>query len=444
MLPHPPSHKSSLIPRLTQDKTRSSGAKFALQSRAIPIASFTLIELLVVIAILAILAVAVVLILNPVELIKESRDTTRLTDLGVLHKGLTLLQTDQPNASFGSSTTVYVSIPWTATSSNCSNLGLPTLPSGYAYGCAPTSTYQKTDGTGWIPVNFASFSAGAPFSKLPVDPTNTTSTGLYYTYIPGGSWKLTALFESADRATVAGTDGGVDPAAYEVGSSLSLISPGRGLVGHWDFENSVEDKSGFNHNGTWNGTSTTRYVSGAKGSYAGTFNGSSDYVSIAYKSTLNFGGAPLSISAWVKPTTLADGSGQVIGMGWSGYGTWNFAVRDWAGVINGFYLRTGSAGVAKDVRPETDYFSYIVNGDWHHIAVVVPADLTNLKVYLDGNDVTSGATDHSVNSLTNTSSNVHLGAWSTTASFKGDMDDVRLYRRALSAAEISALYNATE
>ena len=186
----------SLLSHLSSSKRRN--ASFTLRQAPLdtardrqgktPLESFTLIELLVVIAILAVLAVAVVLVLNPVELIKESRDTTRIEDLATLNKALTLLQVDQSTISFGSSTTVYVSIPYNTTSTQCANLGLPTLPAGYAYGCAPSSTYERADGTGWIPVDFTSFSAGAPFSKLPRDPVNATSSGLYYTYIPGGSW----------------------------------------------------------------------------------------------------------------------------------------------------------------------------------------------------------------------------------------------------------------
>ncbi len=51
---------------------------------------FTLIELLVVIAVLATLAVAVVLVLNPAELIKEGRDTTRISDLAALNNAIGL------------------------------------------------------------------------------------------------------------------------------------------------------------------------------------------------------------------------------------------------------------------------------------------------------------------------------------------------------------------
>ena len=41
---------------------------------------FTLVELLIVIGIVAILATIVVLVINPVELLKESRDSRRLSD----------------------------------------------------------------------------------------------------------------------------------------------------------------------------------------------------------------------------------------------------------------------------------------------------------------------------------------------------------------------------
>ena len=46
---------------------------------------FTLIELLIVIGILGILAAAVVIVLNPGELLAQSRDAQRLQDLGTIN-----------------------------------------------------------------------------------------------------------------------------------------------------------------------------------------------------------------------------------------------------------------------------------------------------------------------------------------------------------------------
>ena len=183
--------------------------------------SFTLIELLVVIGILAILTAAVVVVLNPSQLIAQSRDTTRFSDMETLNKALSLYQTDG-GSSFGSVNTVYVSIPDTSTS--CANLGLASLPSGWSYACTTSANLQKTDGTGWIPVNFNSVTIGSPLSSLPTDPVNSTSTNNFYTYVTSGSnWTVSAQsLESTKYASRAGTDGGTSATAYEVGSSLTL------------------------------------------------------------------------------------------------------------------------------------------------------------------------------------------------------------------------------
>jgi formylglycine-generating enzyme required for sulfatase activity/Tfp pilus assembly protein PilE len=206
--------------------------------------SFTLVELLVVIGILAILTAAVVVVLNPAQLIAQSRDTTRFSDMESINKALSLYQTDG-GSSFGNSNTVYVSIPDTSTS--CANLGLAPLPSGWNYACVTAANLQKTNGTGWIPVNFNSVTIGAPLSALPTDPVNSTSTNNFYTYITSGSnWTVSAqTLESAKYASRAQKDGGTSATAYEVGSSLALAPyvfpsnwvkvPGNSTFGTSDF-----------------------------------------------------------------------------------------------------------------------------------------------------------------------------------------------------------------
>ena len=60
---------------------------------------FTLIELLVVIAIIAILAVVVVLTLNPAQLLAQSRDSNRISDMATLKSAIGLYITDQSGAT---------------------------------------------------------------------------------------------------------------------------------------------------------------------------------------------------------------------------------------------------------------------------------------------------------------------------------------------------------
>jgi prepilin-type N-terminal cleavage/methylation domain-containing protein len=164
---------------------------------------FTLIELLVVIAILAVLAVVVVLTLNPAGLLQEARDSNRISDMATINSALGLSLADNASESLGSPNTVYVSVPDpTATSSagdQCQGLGLLSLPSGFSYHCAASSTYRKTDATGWIPVNLSQNTFGSSMAQLPQDPVDVTSSRLYYTYETDGNGKYEATtpFESA-------------------------------------------------------------------------------------------------------------------------------------------------------------------------------------------------------------------------------------------------------
>lgn len=184
--------------------------------------SFTLIELLVVLALVAILSVVVVMTLNPAELLKQARDSNRLSDLATVNTSLNLFSSDVINGFMGTSSIVYVSIPDNA-SSTCGSLGLPTLPTGWSYSCVATANLRNTDGTGWIPVNFQRISSNSPISQLPIDPINTTSTNSYYTYIAGGSWKLTAVsLESIKYIAQGNTDGGVAPSSFEMGNNMNL------------------------------------------------------------------------------------------------------------------------------------------------------------------------------------------------------------------------------
>lgn len=194
--------------------------------------SFTLIELLVVVSIISILAVFVIMTLNPAELLRQGRDSQRVSDLDTINHALGLFQVDNANGSLGTASITYISIPdTTATSTTlgnqCGGLNLPTLPSGWAYHCSASSTYRNTDGTGWLPVNFSSASFGSPLGSLPVDPINNATTSNYYTYNTNGSgWVLKApTLESVKQQSLAAKDGGLSPTVYEVGSSLFMATP---------------------------------------------------------------------------------------------------------------------------------------------------------------------------------------------------------------------------
>jgi len=177
---------------------------------------FTLIELLVVIAIVAVLAAAVVLTLNPAELLRQTRDATRLSDLATIRSALALYLADVSTPAMGTATNCYVN-PAIGAGSGCLTR--------FAGGTNTIVASVAIDGTGWVPVNLTGISSGPPISSYPTDPVNNT-TALFYAYRNGGTgnlqFEVNADLESAKYIPEEGTDGGNSAGFYEVGTHPGL------------------------------------------------------------------------------------------------------------------------------------------------------------------------------------------------------------------------------
>lgn len=196
--------------------------------------AFTLYELLLVFGIGAALAVAIIIVLNPVELVNQAKDGQRIANLDHLHSAVKLYIYDAPNRSLGSSSVVYASLPdpsaTTTAGSDCASLNLLPLPAGWTYHCAASSTYRRTNGTGWVPINFDATPSGSSLDTLPVDPVNNSSTRYYYTYQTSGtSFEFNAKLKSAKYGGQMTLDGGDASLALERGSTLSL-APSSGSI----------------------------------------------------------------------------------------------------------------------------------------------------------------------------------------------------------------------
>lgn len=187
------------------------------------IKGFTLTELLIVIGVLVVLATAAVVVLNPYEQFSQARDSERVQELNQISSVLGLVYTQ--GKIKGDANTVYVSL--SDTNLNCSSYALPALPSPWVYKCATSADYLKTDGSGWIPVNFNVVLGGSPLTSLPVDPTNDVN--FYYAYtVSGQTWELFSQTESKRKSIEAASDGGDNALYYEIGKSIT-IAPNRSL-----------------------------------------------------------------------------------------------------------------------------------------------------------------------------------------------------------------------
>ncbi|HUC01351.1 MAG TPA: LamG-like jellyroll fold domain-containing protein [Candidatus Paceibacterota bacterium] len=414
---------------------------------------FTLIELLVVIAIIAILAVVVVLTLNPAQLLAQSRDSGRISDMSTLVEALNVYSVDQASAaafSLGSSSVVYVSLPdpnaTTTAGTNCGTMGLLALPANYTYHCAASSTYRSVNGTGWIPVNFQSISSGAPLSALPIDPVNTSSSRDYYTYMASnGQYEFTAVMESSKYKLggsndVVGPDGSALATVYAKGTNLALEPLDYGdptLAGDWSFDEGTGtiayDYSGNNATGSWSGAQVGSlggyYSAGKIGLYAGAFDGSLDAVSV-FDRSVPVGASPFTKWVWVylpNGITSTVYTADIVGWGSVGVGS----------ATN--VLRTGGSG-----NQLVNYFwgndlswysTHIVNG-WNNIAVTF--DGSTERGYVNG--VYEASYTPSTPNVALTTTTIGGKIYAGDNPFTGLIDDVRVYGRAMSAAEIAAMY----
>jgi prepilin-type N-terminal cleavage/methylation domain-containing protein len=407
--------------------------------------AFTLIELLVVIAIIAILSVVVILTLNPAQLLEQSRDSNRISDMSTLNTALSIYLA-QGGGSLGNANTVYVSIPdptaTTTAGDQCQGLGLPSLPAIYSYQCAATSTYRATDGTGWIPINFSSLPAGSPLGSLPIDPINTSSSREYYTYDTNGTQYEVTMVPESQKYQLGGSndvisnDGGTLASVYEKGNTYGLEPLDYGdptLVGLWSFNEGTGgvayDYSGQNATGSWSGTHTGTsgyYSPGKIGPWAATFDGSTNNVNISSTASLNLNNV-ITLSFWIKQNGAI--ANYATEFGKINYGVSGYSVQAKATTTN-IYMRVDTSAGANQT---SDSIPNVLDGNWHNI------------VFILNNGVKTGYEDGVLSYTTTYNAGTGFAAATTSlifgdVSFSGLLDDVRIYNRALTAAQIAAMY----
>lgn len=175
---------------------------------------FTLIELLIVIAILAILSTVVVLVLNPAELLKQARDSSRISALDSLRSASALYLATQNTAL----TTATLRCASGAPSTNACTGGV-------------SSTATTVAGSGWVNINFTLIPGGSPLSVLPVDPLGVTSNSNWFSYGASNASSTfefnanmeSARFKNTGPDDVESKDGGNADDCYEVGTAQGLL-----------------------------------------------------------------------------------------------------------------------------------------------------------------------------------------------------------------------------
>jgi hypothetical protein len=206
-------------------------------------------------------------------------------------------------------------------------------------------------------------------------------------------------------------------------------------IATYSFDGSSTDLSG-NYNGTdanilykYDGTPTNvDFGVGGKSLYSARFNGSSSYIDLGTNSPLNNFNGEQTISAWIYPTTAIQQG--IIGYRDDSTLKWNY-LRVNSNRTLSFLLRNGSSISS----PST---TGLVNlNAWNHVCVTVNS--SNIIFYINGG--TAESSSNTVSSFTSTEPTDigRRGSYSDQY-FNGSIDQVRIFNKALSPAEISKLY----
>ena len=223
---------------------------------------------------------------------------------------------------------------------------------------------------------------------------------------------------------------------------MAVLDITTGLTGHWTLDADATDSSGNGYNGTLtNGAmidtaSNTNQVGAGKLS----FDGVNDYDDLSAHIAGFSGLTEGTISFWVKTTDAGDNS--IFTVSDSGDANSFFT----AGVSGGnLFFRVDEAG---STLVEVDGAAIVNDGTWHHLAVTV--DGTGNKLFVDGIQETGGDLTYLTGNTGTTSffddvtslDAMQIGVRESSGFlwyFDGLADDVRVYNRALAAADIAEL-----
>jgi hypothetical protein len=217
--------------------------------------------------------------------------------------------------------------------------------------------------------------------------------------------------------------------ANTVGHSNAIIS--NGLVGYWTFDggsidwhtNTVSDMSGQGNTGSLISMSTTTSPVPGKIGQALSFNGTTQRIHVGYDPSLEISTG--TISAWIKTTNagLSDAAGIIVKQ--YAYGMY----------LSNNNLMVYDFGSAQDHNCATG----LNDNKWHLVTAAFYGGTVNgMRCYVDGNLVAVNTI-----SIVNQDADLIIGEGDTGAQyFTGQIDDARVYNRALSATEVKQLYNA--
>ena len=224
-------------------------------------------------------------------------------------------------------------------------------------------------------------------------------------------------------------------------TTLDIFNPDLGILAHWALDESepgslVVDSSGFGNHGKSSANPPVPIQDAApvyiQDRFSLSFNGLDQWIEIGNPPLLNVGG-PISVAAWLRSGRI-DTRGNVIAHGYRFGPSYDFALR----VDAGTYVFTTWDSVnhqAAAAIPAADV------GTWVHLCGVFDGDA--YRLYRNGSLVatTADATapQANVDAIWAIGARAPQPTGGVDNLIQADIDDVRIYGRPLSSAEVEAL-----
>lgn len=352
---------------------------------------------------------------------------------------------------------------------SCNHVNITPYSDGLVYfricaGADAYGTYSLND-TKWHHYTMVYDGSLSGNSRLQayVDGVNISSSLSFTGTIPATSGSYTGGLDIGRHNLTDANDGVIDDVRiynralsadeikrlYKMGGTFKINDSRKdtltnGLVGYWTFDGldmagvTAYDRSGQGNKGTLT-LSPTRTL--GKIGQALLFDGADDYVTVNSATSIN-DISPMTISAWIYPKSLGqNGFGRILDKSLTTSPTfgWDFQLT----TTNVLHFVVDYDG-ANDLVRESGANAVTLN-TWQHIVVTWDGSSaqTGVHLYINGIETSyTNNTDGAGNRVTDAGNNLVIGnnATNFNRTFDGNIDDVRVYNRVLSAQEITRLY----
>jgi hypothetical protein len=273
------------------------------------------------------------------------------------------------------------------------------------------------------------------------EPVTAATASNVANYGVSGSLRVTAALAAQSAVTLSLAPSLADQRAYTLTVSNILDTAGNAIASGtrtsfmyqavspamivwYPFENGTADQSGHANHGTAFGAAVT--TTGRLGR-AYSFDSADDYIQAPWTGSSPTRGA---IALWIRPSGFRASSQYIVG---------HTSQTDWANRIQVYTDETGgilNLGLG-DQHALLTGIATLVARQWQHVALTW--DATTYRVYVDGTERANGT----FTGFTALNTFVDIGNTGNSASrgegFSGEIDDVRMFNRALDPTEVKLL-----